>query len=143
MGTLDLRRDKKTLGIKAEQQHSSMRRPTLVQQIKMSQQLKSGGIFLKGKPAQQSRPADKANHRLCIKVSQRSIGAYCRIKRPCTNQLQIFKRLHESGINTNKQFGTGYKAPPYQLTARPLNQLPDFGMPRLGLPPPFTKISLV
>ncbi len=80
MSTLDLRRDKKTLGIEAEQQHSSMRRPTLVQQIEMGQQLKSGGIFLKGKPAKQPRPADKANHRLCIKVSKRSIRAYRRIK---------------------------------------------------------------
>ena len=133
MGTLDLRRDKKTLGREAEQQHSSMRRTTLVQQIEMGQQLKSGCIFLKRKAAQQSRPADKANHRLCIKVSQRCVRAYCRIKRPGTNQLQIFKRLHKSSINTNKQFGTGHKAPPYQLTARPLNQLPDFGMPGLSL----------
>ena len=133
MSTLDLRRDKKTLGIEAEQQHRSMRRPTLVQQIEMSQQLKSGGIFLKGKPAQQSRPANKANHRLCVKISQRSVRAYCRIKRPGTNQLQIFKCLHKSSININKQFGTRHKPPPYQLTTRPLNQLLDFGMPRLSL----------
>ena len=103
MSAPDFGKDQESLRRLPEQQHRGVRRPSLVQQVQMLQQLARGSLLRERELPGTACSAGELRHPLEVEIVQRRLGTRGRVEGSPANQLPGFQILDQRRVESGNQ----------------------------------------